>query len=460
MPSLSPRFLFDRPLLVIDVVGLRPKDLALAPKLSAFAGRGKTGLIEPALPALTSTVQASILTGLDVSEHGIVGNGWYHRDLAQVLFWQQSDRLVQGKKIYDYGLEALPEFRCAKLFWWFNMYGSPALSLTPRPQYFANGLKLPGLYSKPHELAKQIQEELGPFPLFNFWGPAAGIESTRWISDAAISILEAQRPQLALVYLPHLDYDHQRYGPEHPKSRDAVKAVDHEASRLIDSALVLGMDVLVLSEYGIEEVERPVYLNRRLREEKYLAIQETQHGELLDGGASRAFAVVDHQFAHVYVAREADLLSVKKLLLGMEGVDRVLDRDEQKAISLDHERSGELVCMAERGSWFAYPYWLEESKRPDFANTVDIHRKPGYDPAELFLDPKIAMPRLRIAKRLLAKKFGFRYLMDVIPTDPSQVRGSHGLAPLTPEHGPLYIASPGLNLPDIVPAKRVLFAGS
>ena len=458
MAHPTPRFSFNKPLLVVDVVGLRPKDLDLAPQIRAVADGG--GRVEPLttiVPAVTCSVQASILTGVRPQQHGVVGNGWYFRDLCQVWLWRQSNKLVQAKEIYDYGLESDDDFKCAKLFWWFNMYSSAAVSLTPRPQYFADGLKMPGVYSRPAELADEIQADLGPFPLFRFWGPAADVTSTTWIVDASIRTLERERPDLALVYLPHLDYDHQRWGPDDARSRAAVTAVDVEAGRLIDRARALGMEVLVVSEYGIETVERPVFLNRDLRRAGLLATQRTAHGELLDFGASRAFAVCDHQVGHVYVDRDADLSRVRAVVAAIDGVDRVLDRGEQSELGLDHDRSGELVALAERDSWFAYHYWFDEDLRPDFAPTVDIHRKPGYDPAELFLDPGLRFPKLALGWRLLQKKLGFRYLMDVISTDPSMVRGSHGLLPSAPDLGPVCIASPGLTLPDHPRVESLLF---
>lgn len=460
MATLRPRFPLDRPLLVIDVVGMRPVDLNMAPKLRALGDRGSSGPLQTIVPALTSSVQATVLTGCLPREHGIVGNGWYFRELAQIWFWRQSHHLVEAPSIYDLGLAESSGFRCAKLFWWFNMYSSAAISLTPRPQYFANGLKVPGLYGRPSDLVSRIEAELGDFPLYKFWGPGAGIESTRWIVDASILVLERERPGLALVYLPHLDYDHQRFGPDEPRSREAVAEVDREAGRLIEKAEELGMDLLVMSEYGIEPVDSPVFINRSLRESGFLEVQKTRHGELLDAGASTAFAVADHQIAHVYVADAARISEVRRDLRALAGIARVLDRAEQGEIGLDHARSGELVALAERGCWFAYHYWLDEAERPDFARTVDIHRKPGYDPAELFLDPKIRASWLRIAWILLKKKLGFRYLMDVIPTDPSLVRGSHGLLPSKPELGPLYLASPGLNLPDSPRVDQLLFTSS
>lgn len=442
-------------LLVLNVVGLRPKDLAHAPNLRALGQAGFAAPLRTVFPAVTCTAQATFLTGTSPREHGVVANGWYFRDLAQVFFWRQSNRLVQGRKVYELARERDPSFTCAKMFWWFNMYADVAHAVTPRPEYHANGLKRPGLYSEPAELQSELQQANGPFPLFNFWGPAADIRSTRWIATASLDVIRRSDPMLAMVYLPHLDYDHQRYGPDDPRSVAQVAAVDAEAGRLIDEARGRGAEVIALSEYGIEAVDHVVFVNRVLHEAGLLRVQETSHGQLLDAGACRAFAVADHQCAHVYVRRAEDLAATRALLQRQPGVARVLDRAEQAEFGIDHERSGELVCIAGRGAWFAYHYWLDESRRPDFAPTVDIHRKPGYDPTELFVDPGIRLPKLRVAKNLAKKLCGFRYLMDVIGTDPTIVRGSHGRLLEDDDAGPVFISSSGEDAADRVEATSV-----
>ena len=442
-------------LLVLDVVGLRAKDLAHAPNIRRVAERGFAAPLRTVFPAVTCTVQATFLTGGTARDHGIVANGWYFRDLAQVWLWRQSNHLVQGEPFYATAAAADPAFTCAKMFWWFNMYAPVAYSVTPRPEYHADGLKKPGIYSSPAALADELQTQLGPFPLFDFWGPKAGLPSTTWIVDATLEVIRRHDPTLALAYLPHLDYDHQRFGPDDPRSVAQVARVDAEAGRLIAEADARGADVIVLSEYGIEAVDRPVFVNRVLHERGYLAVQETSHGQLLDAGASRAFAVADHQCAHVYVNRPADLEPVRRLVAGLPGVDRVLDRAQQRELGIDHERSGELVAVAAPGCWFAYHYWLDEARRPDFATTVDIHRKPGYDPTELFVDPKLRFPMLKVVKTLVRKKLGFRYLMDVIGTDPSIVRGSHGRLFEDPEAGPVYVSSSRDREADVVDATSI-----
>jgi predicted AlkP superfamily pyrophosphatase or phosphodiesterase len=428
-----------RPLLVLDVVGLTPRLLReRAPGLRSLLGRGFAVPMSAVLPAVTCPAQATMLTGLLPRDHGIVGNGWYFRDLAEVLFWRQSNALVAGEKVWEEARRRDPAVTCAKLFWWFNLYSSADLSVTPRPYYPADGRKVPGIYASPPDLEADLSERLGTFPLFQFWGPGAGLVSTEWIAACAKRVLERHAPALTLVYLPHLDYDFQRFGPDDPRSLAAVGAVDRVASDLAAAWRERGAEVVVVSEYGIGPVAGWVAPNRALRESGLLRARRTPHGELLDAGASRAFAVCDHQVAHVYVRDPADRPRARAALLALPGVEAVLGEEEKRAAGLDHPRAGELLALAARDRWFAYPYWFDDAAAPDFARTVDIHRKPGYDPAELFLDPARPFVKARVAWRLLQKALGFRYLMDVIPLDPSPVRGSHGRLPEDPEDGPVY----------------------
>jgi predicted AlkP superfamily pyrophosphatase or phosphodiesterase len=256
-----------------------------------------------------------------------------------------------------------------------------------------------------------------------------------------VHVIERHRPDLTLVYLPHLDYDLQRFGPDDSAIPRALGEVDRAAGRVIDAARSRGMEVIALSEYGMENVKNSISINRLLRKEGLLTARRALTWELLDAGASRAFAVSDHQVAHVYVRSPDDVPAVKKLLSATDGIGEVLDRDGQREVGIDHPRSGELVAVASPDRWFDYYYWLDDGKAPDFARTVDIHRKPGYDPCELFLDPGKHLVGVRIAWKLLKKSLGFRYLLDVIPIDPSLVRGSHGRLPADPSRGPLLISS-------------------
>ncbi len=417
-----------KPLVVINVVGLTQEMIGDdTPNIRRVAEDGFSRPMSTILPAVTCSAQSSILTGKLPREHGIVANGWYFRDLSEVLFWRQSNQLVHGERIYDAARKRDPNYTTAKMFWWYNMYAAVDWSVTPRPSYPADGRKIFDSYSSPPELRERLQEKLGTFPLLKFWGPGADIASSRWIADASIAVIDEYRPSLTLVYLPHLDYNLQRLGPDDPQIRSDIRAVDAETGRIVDAARRHGAEVVILSEYAITNVDRPVHINRILRENGYLQVRREPLGwETLDCGASGAFAVADHQIAHVYVREQADIAKVADVLKKCDGVDRVLNRAEQAEFGLDHERSGELVAIASEGAWFTYYFWLDDRMAPDYARTVDIHRKPGYDPVELLVDPQLKFPKLRVARRLAQKLLGFRYYMDVIGLDASVVKGSHG----------------------------------
>jgi predicted AlkP superfamily pyrophosphatase or phosphodiesterase len=440
--------------LAMIVVGLTPRHLGVhTPRLSALARAGAMAPLETITPAVTCSVQASFMTGRTPRDHGIVGNGWLFRDQMEILFWRQSNRLVGGHKIWETGKRRDAAFTCANLFWWYNMASSHDIGATPRPIYKADGRKLPDCYTVPDDLRNRLTERLGPFPLFQFWGPATTIASTRWIAEATKTVMAESSPTLTLAYLPHLDYDLQRFGPDedHPAVGSALAEIDAIAGDLADAARAGGRSVVILSEYGITPVDRPIHINRALRDAGLLSIRQEDGGELLDPTVSQAFAVADHQIAHVYVAEPRLYKKVKSLIEGLPGVERVYGGPDKHEIGLDHPRSGELVAIADAHSWFTYYYWTDDRRAPDFARTVEIHRKPGYDPVELFLDPGISSPKLAIGKRLMLRKLGFRTLMDVIPLDASLVRGSHGRVTDRPEHGPLVI----VDRPELLRQERL-----
>lgn len=419
---------------LIDVVGLTPAHLGPdTPNLARLATEGFSLPMEGVVPAVTCTAQATMLTGSLPREHGIVGNGWFFRDLGEVLFWRQSNALIEGEKLY----EAARAKKTAKLFWWFNRGAAADVTVTPLPHYGSDGSKEFGIHGTPPGYTQELERKLGPFPFPAFWGPKAGIDSTRWIASSAVETIARHHPDLLLVYLPHLDYDLQRFGPADVSRQ--LREVDAEAGRIIGAARERDMAVVVVSEYGIVPVSRPVHVNRVLREAGWLAVRDGPFGEMLDVYNSRAFAVADHQVAHVYVKGEVG--PIRERLSALDGVSRVLDEEGKREFGLDHPRSGDLVLLAEPDAWFSYHYWLEEARAPDFARTVDIHRKPGYDPCELFLDPRLPFPRLRVAWRMLQKKLGFRYRVDVIPLEAGLVKGSHGRPAPAPEHGPIFIST-------------------
>ncbi len=440
---------------VINVVGLTDALIGEhTPRIREFAARGDKASVEPAFPAVTCTAQSTYLTGTTPHAHGIVGNGWYNRELAEVQFWKQSNHLVHGRKLWEELRERDPKFTCAKLFWWYNMYSSADFSITPRPMYPADGRKVFDIYTNPGKMRWDIQRDLGPFPFPCFWGPGAGVDTpqgsadavSRWIAESAKWIENKQQPTLSLIYLPHMDYNLQRHGPftgDHkinPAIIRDLREIDSIVGGLIDFFRKQMVQVVLLSEYGITNVDNPIHLNRIFRElgGPWIAIRDELGLEVLDPGASDVFAVADHQIAHIYL-NNPSLENKVRSLLEKTGVATVLGAKEKAEMGIDHPHAGDLIAIAPEGAWFTYYYWMDDAVAPDFARTVDIHRKPGYDPVELFLDPKISNPKLKIAWRLLQKKLGFRMLMDLIPLDATLVKGSHGARPKNTSDWPVLI---------------------
>ena len=457
-------------LAIINVVGLT--ELLIGehtPRIAEFRGRGALAQISSAFPAVTCTAQSNYLTGKRPSEHGIVGNGWFHHELAEVHFWKQSNHVVQSPKIWDALKSAAgnQQLTTANCFWWYNMYSSVDYSITPRPIYRADGGKIFDIYSWPYSIREEIKKDLGEFPFFGFWGPAAGIKTpqgaadgaTRWIAESAKWIETKLSPTLNLVYLPHLDYNLQRRGPFisastrelNPAIIPDLQAIDSIVGDLIDFFRGRGVQIALLSEYGITNVNTPVHLNRLFRRQGWLAVKDELGLEILDAGASRVFAVADHQVAHIYLNDRSLEKSARKVLEEAPGVEKILGGVEKNALGIGHPRAGDLIAVAKENAWFTYYYWEDDARAPDFARTVDIHRKPGYDPAELFIDPKISIPKLKIARRLLQKKLGFRMLMDVVPLDATLVKGSHGRPPADKKDWPVIIT----ERPELLAAKQI-----
>ena len=438
---------------VINVVGLTESLIGEhTPLIEAFRKRHQLAHITPAFPAVTCTAQSDYVTGARATDHGIVGNGWYNRELSEVQFWKQSNHLVQRPKIWDELKRLNASFTCAKLFWWYNMYSTADYSITPRPMYPADGRKVFDIYTGPPAIRYDVKQQLGEFPFPAFWGPAAGMDTpqttrdaaSHWIAESAKWIERRYMPTLNLVYLPHLDYNLQRLGGFDPRIKQDLRDIDIIVGNLIEFFSGRDVEVILLSEYGITPVNTPIHLNRVFREQNWITTREELGRELLDAGASKVFAVPDHQVAHIYI-REVELApAVREIVSRVPGVAAVFGPEEKRDVGVDHSRAGDLIAVADEHAWFTYYYWLEDAVAPDFARTVDIHRKPGYDPVELFIDPAIKNPKAYIGWRLLKKKLGFRMLMDVVPLDANLVKGSHGCRPRSKKEWPVLIASPDL----------------
>ena len=390
---------------------------------------------------MTCTAQSSIATGTSPAEQGIVANGWYDREGAEVKFWKQSNHLVHGEKLWDKLRREIPGFTCAKLFWWYNMYSTADFSITPRPLYPADGRKVFDVHTQPMGMREELKKDLGPFPFQAFWGPAAGIASSEWIAASAKWVEEKHSPTLSLVYLPHLDYPLQKDGPLAANIPGELRKIDKLATNLINYYESRNIRVLVLSEYGISPVTRPIHLNRLFREKGWIQVKDELGLETLDCGASKVFAVADHQVAHVYVNDPSLKEDVRRLLESTEGIDEVRAAGDVWREGVATERAGDFIAISAEDSWFTYYFWQDDQLAPDYARTIDIHRKPGYDPCELFIDPAIAFPKLKIAKFLLKKKLGLRGLLDVIPLDAALVKGSHGRDKVSADEQPVLLGS-------------------
>ena len=434
---------------VLNIVALSPRLIGEhTPFLKKWSEKRNRSVVEPVLPAVTCSAQSAYLTGKWPSENGIVGNGWYFEEECEIKFWRQSNKLVQGEKIWEVLKKDSPNFTVANMFWWYNMYSSADFAVTPRPLYLQDGRKEPDCHSQPMELRDRLQKELGQFPLFSFWGPNTNISSSKWIAEASKKVDEWHNPTLNLIYIPHLDYGLQKYGIDFDKIGKDLREVDALAEDLITYFEKQGTQVLLLSEYGITTVSRPVHLNRIFREKGWIQVKDELGLETLDAGTSAAFAVVDHQVAHIHVNDKSKLAEVRALLEKTPGVEKVLDAAGKRNYHIDHDRAGDFVVIADADSWFTYYFWLDDAKAPDYARCVDIHRKPGYDPVELVLNPAIKIPLLTVGAKVLKKKLGFRYLMDVIPLDATLVKGAHGRIPESDLDKPLFVSDRDLNPAD------------
>lgn len=423
---------------VINVVGLTKVLIEKMPFLKNWVLNKQIAYIKPILPAVTCTMQTTFLTGKTPKEHGIVGNGWFFDDTQEVRFWLQSNKLVEYPKIWDVLKVKYSDFTVANHFWWYNMYSNVDYSVTPRPQYWADGQKIPDIYTQPSDLRDDLQQNLGQFPLFNFWGPKTSIASSQWIAEASILTDKKYSPTLTLVYLPHLDYNLQRFGIDFEKITLDLVEIDKVINKLITYYESVEANIVILSEYGITNVSQPVHLNRILRKHNLLKIRLESNKEILDAGGSEAFAVADHQLAHIYIKNKNNIKNIKNIIKNTIGVSAVYEKNETQ---LNHTRAGDLIVVSDAKSWFSYYFWENDLLAPDYARMIDIHKKPGYDPVEMIINPKIKFPFLKLGFKLLCKKLGFRTLFDVIPLDATLIKGSHGRIPDDERDFPVYISA-------------------
>ncbi len=420
-------------LVFLSVPGLRPRDIDKhnTPTLYSWASAGLLAELIPTFPCVTSCVQASMLTGTPPGSHGVIANGFYQRDRREVEFWVGHNEVIVGEQVWDELRRRNPEFTSAA---WHaqNIKGAAAdFIITPAPIHEPNGSTKLWCYSKPDGLYQQLLGAMGHFPLQHYWGPLSNIESTKWILNAAVWLMEKHRPNLHWIYVPHLDYSAQKFGPNSPQALNALKELDQclaEFARRI-TALYDETVFLVAGEYALTDVSGVVYPNRLLREAGLVAVREEDGREHLDLKNSTAFAMVDHQFAHVYINADQSRdprsksggaeQAIVDLFRNVPGVAVVYAGDDRARIGMNHPRSGDVILICDDAHWLAYYWWFDDSAAPPFARSVDIHRKPGYDPVELFFDP--------IAKG--------------IPLNAALVKGSHGVPATADRHRSALICS-------------------
>ncbi len=394
--------------ILLNVVGLAPGHLNqpdLLPNIARLAQHGWSCPMKPTFPAVTCSMQTTLLSGKTPAEHGIIANGFYDRSTHEVKFWEQADALVETPRIWETLRQKHPQAKTAVLFWQHSMFCSADIVVTPRPLHLDSGM-VQWCYSKPVGYYEELVRQIGPFKLQHYWGPLAGLASSQWIARAALHTWHHHAPELMLVYLPHLDYASQKYGPDAPQTQTALREIDAVVGELLDACSNKAA-ILVCSEYSLSPVTRPVYPNRILREAGLLQVREINGKEYLDFELSDAFAMVDHQVAHLFCKPHARD-DARQALAARHPIDFV---------TIDHARAGEIIAVAPRDEWFAYYWWDDWTKAPEFAFTVDIHRKPGYDPCELWFD-----------WRRMARTF-----KPATAIDPQLVKGSHGRVDQDPE---------------------------
>jgi hypothetical protein len=415
---------------LLSIPGLRSRDLSAMPNLSRLFVGGGNAILVPSFPAVTCPVQANMTTGCPPSEHGVVANGFYWRDQHRVEMWTSWNDCIQRPQIWDVLHDRDRAITSAV---WFPLHskGSGADYLcTPAPVHNADGSESPWCFTRPESLYDELKTKHGHFPLQHFWGPLAGIQSTTWIVDTAVVTAERYKPNFFYIYLPHLDYAAQKSGPDSKAAHQAVAELDVEIGKLIkgfEKAYSEPPLWLAASEYVISAVHDVTFPNRVLRDAGLLKVNDSDEGENLDFAASKAWALADHQFSHIYV-QDSDPKIIKKvarLFAKHPGIANVLTGDDFPKYKINHARTGDVVLISDPHSWQAYYWWQDDAKAPQYARTVDIHRKPGYDPVELFVDAR----------------------SKTIPLNANLVRGSHG-APATElsQRGVFLTSEPGIFL--------------
>lgn len=401
--------------ILLSIPGLRAADVERMPNLRSLTADGDRAPLVPSFPCVTCPVQVNMTTGQLPRKHGVTANGFYWRDKHEIEMWTAWNEVVQVPQIWDILSQHDSTIVSAVWFPLLSKGCEAELICTPAPIHNPDGSKSLWCYTRPTEMYGMLRDKLGHFPLKHFWGPLANIQSTDWIAKSLVAAAEQWHPNFLYAYFPHLDYAAQKFGPDSPQALASLADLDRVLGEFVAGITTAYEQIpeqdrqpplyIIASEYAIVPVNHVEYPNRILREAGLLKLHTTDQGEEIDFAASDAWALVDHQFAQVYIrnANEAVAEQVRKLFKGRAGIDEVLVGIEREKYDLDHERLGEVILVSKPNSWLAYYWWTDDAAAPKYARTVDIHRKPGYDPVELCVD---------MATRS-------------IPLDATLIRGSH-----------------------------------
>jgi predicted AlkP superfamily pyrophosphatase or phosphodiesterase len=394
-------------LVVLDIVGLSKGQFERIKPLhmSNILEGGSFTSFEPSFPAVTCSVQASIFSGTYPSQHGIIANGYYDRLFKQVSFWEQPSGLVKKPRIWDILKQKNPNFSSGLLFLQNSLFANSDVIISPKPIHLDNKMIM-WCYSKPENYYEKISEQLGTFDLKSYWGPFVSLNSSNWIINSAKITIQKNIPDLLIVYLPHLDYASQKFGPDSNEFSKSVYELDNligDFRNFLNEEFPDTYEILLISEYAFNDVKKSASPNLLLRQNGLLSTRRIEGKDYIDFEFSKAFAMVDHQIAHVYVNPGYED-RVKSVLKNAD-MGIILDKNLQEEKHINHTNSGELILCSHPDTWFNYYWWDDIRYAPEFTFNVDIHRKPGYDPLELFLD------------------FKTKYISH----ETSLIKGSHGL---------------------------------
>ncbi|MGA1825170.1 MAG: alkaline phosphatase family protein [bacterium] len=339
--------------------------------------------IKGLLPALTCPVQATIRTATLPSEHGIVGNGFFFSEQWKALFWEQSSRLIEGSYIWE-------KFRShgkkvAQMFIQQSLGPSSDLILSPAPIHKHHGGMILTCFSEPPALNQRLEKDMGGvFPLHHYWGPLASKKSSAWITKAIISVIGKEQPDFLYTYLPHLDYNLQRFGPYSKKSKKAFEELISFLGKIVTAAKKNNYRIIVFGDYPITPAHNVIFPNKILRKAGLFKTRLIRGKQYPNYFTSSAFCITDHQIAHLHIFDPKREEEIKVLINNLSGIDKILNGNAQADVGLNHPRSGDIVLVAAPGYWFDYRWWDDKKNAPDYATHIDIHNKPGYDPCELF----------------------------------------------------------------------------